>query len=1126
MEISASNFVELCNSAPNTLRSMEKTVRAVTDVDFDPKYRTSVIRVNYMAAEDRCQGMELNCHVSQIDSYAEQERIRVYLNKHKIRRAYLQYCTNNGQIFSQDKKVSPQDYMAKQAIEARVCPHDMQKVRIRDETFCLALPQAPMTKHQAQVYCHTKYGAKLFEPVNATRLHEVVQALSPIKGQNDYWLNGQYSTGQIPDVLPCAGHTGDVMNVFYRWNKDCVEFCRDFTRKIGSICIKSGTFRNLTIFNSELSSHLATDFKAHPGALSFLPITQEYVLEDISTPLSVVCTCKVDKYQEQMKEHYQNLLLQKTEAAISTIERSCKATNDPIENSPYIIYNGGHINKKKRSLPMLIMSAFRRVSSVLGGFARGTVRATGQIGRQVANAGAKAKQTFSKVKTFLPSLKKTAYLTTSASAIGVTALAIDQYLKKGSFTSVHGTNFSDEIKQAFHNIDYTATDQLHHSSTVLGLTLSNRNRIHSITRAISAITGSLMAVTRLNGISLAVDQIMINFNDKMTMVRDHFAAYNKIIDALTSKVFTDPHLTNTIVQASKQLPNDYAFMSENIFDLMKTASISHELEDELLIVNLFIPIVKQSLILYLFKGNPLPYQVEGGISVIPKYEAAYIAVSEDARKYALVRPQDLITCEYKNMYLCNSIPLFSREVKTCIYSHFTNNFLQAKDCHFYKLGDENHFQFTNDHILHYYVTTPIAAEIRCEEDGLFRPWRTFTINGTSQMKVRPGCQVEVGQQFISINPRMPTGPITRDMFASGVPQAEKFLKLPVDTSHLDEVHIPAEFHTAIAYVKDVPNAYSRFKDLLAAFAGLVIALVILYMCFVSNCTEICMDIVRRIRHKFCPERQIIVENHDISIPQPPQSSTSHLPNTTADSNSRNLLNLETSLSMLSDANPIHHSSLRRNPDNVSLPTYDQVTRGVRLNVTDPVLHSSHNVQGHTLDKNVTCPLRYRTSIKDSLYPFTSKANTGVKTVMTPAGQLSRASGGILAPLVLGTPEPSVPQPTVLPVPTSTPNPEPQPIQGDEIFAPLNCSGSHNCPHCIEDRAQQAMLCGSLPTQNGPTVITQTNILPPVATHSDTGSQTDQTPQDMESIFRQLENLEKCNLTPGKKTDKADDNDKA
>ena len=1057
MEVSASNFLDICDHSPETLRNMKTTIKAITEIDFTPRYEATVSHHTAQEARSFCIKKGNDCNLSEINSAEEQERIRAFLSKMGIERAYLNYYTANGELYSETRVMTRTDYVYSKFFDVHVCPPYMIKIRLGEDVHCFAILNVKMNKHDAIEFCDQKFGASVFKPVNATILATVKRGLNKVDNQNEYWLGGLYQSTTIPDVKPCAGTSGNSMSIFYKWDQNCVEYIRDNHRKLGVICSKHGSSRALKFGQADMNYLFATDLKRVSAAVSFKPLSREYLIEDSSLLLPAVCTCKADRTHDNLKESFKQALIAKIDAAIVTIERSCNITLLPIQHSPYIVFPEHGLRQKRFAAPAFIMSAFRATGSVLSGFARHTVRAAGSVGRQIgqkaAAAGRAAAPVFARAKTFLPSLKKTAYLTTSASAIGVTALAVDQYLRSTQFNDVHGDNFTDEIKYALEHLGDSAATSLHTSKRVLRSAFPEK-----VGFAMSGITNSLVAVVRLTGLSIAMDKLLIDFKDRLDIVNNHFRAYTTVIDALTSKVFTDEQVTKTIIAASKSLPNDYAFMSENIFDLISTATIDHEVENSIILVNLFVPVVKQSLIMYLFKGDPLPYEVKGNISVIPKYEAAYIAVSQDASMYALVRPQDLLTCEYKNMYLCNSIPLFSREVKTCMYSHFTYNHITASDCHFYRLGKENHFQFTSKHILYFYVTTPSHAEIRYEQDGSFRPHRTMTINGTGELKVEPGCRIEVAQQFITINPRMPNNTITRSLFSSEISQAHKFLQLPVDSSHLDDVYVPTELHTAIAFVENMPNTYQRFYDLMALIAIFSAILFAIYICITCNCTTLCIDILRKCN---CPGLTGSEErNESIVLEQPSNANvtlhsnqaSSRGPNTTLSpqENNSSFHNLDTSLSLLSSIADPTHSSSRNDLLNKSLPSYDQVAHTCGR-PDSPFLDFLQD--SYMLDRNITHPIPQSQRFISRLYPSLGRRESAHRA-QTRVGTLPRYTS------IRTKPDSAADTQTGTVLDTSLGDNLALRTDSHNATAPLNCSGPHNCPHCIaesqsENRPQAA-----------------------------------------------------------------------
>ena len=271
----------------------------------------------------------------------------------------------------------------------------------------------------------------------------------------------------------------------------------------------------------------------------------------------------------------------------------------------------------------------------------------------------------------LNTAKKPAYYASMLGTVGMTGLAIEDAINDGGeFEKLN--NVTSEL--------YDSVDQykqLDHATAaaVERLTVKD-SAMHD---HLLGLDGALQTTVILNSVSSAVDQMTLSFRAKADLVKSTFNSYNKIVDALTSKVFNEPLITKGIFSASKNLPSNYGFLSDNLFDIINTATTSHSLTDSILSVNLHIPVVHDKVILYLFKAFELPYTTEEGQAVLPIYEAPFIAVTADLKYYALVHPRDLIACTYKDQFLCPSLPLMSNAVQTCIFAHFLKNDLKAKN---------------------------------------------------------------------------------------------------------------------------------------------------------------------------------------------------------------------------------------------------------------------------------------------------------------------------------------------------------------------------------------------------------------------------------------------------------------
>ena len=603
------------------------------------------------------------------------------------------------------------------------------------------------------------------------------------------------------------------------------------------------------------------DFRKHPRAITYEPYFDKFHFKSQQLKLPSVCKCVASSKYKQLRSDYKDALVNKLNTSIAKLTQECATTLDPMKANPYIIYNKDvpaspregrnadensefdtmtdmnsdfenndsvpHKRQKRfvAAIGGFLQSAFRSATSALSGLTSTMTTAAGRVGTVVTNSAGTAASRFSphfaRVNTFLPTLKKTAYAANIASAIGVSALAIDSHLKTTKFQDHILNNVTENILSQG-NLFVNGKFQY---------SLETANKVKENSKRIDNVFGALHSSVYLSSISASLDNLMIQFDQVKTETQMHYKAYMDIISALVSKNFLDPRLAEALVDASDKLPPSYGFLSDNIFDLVNSATITHEVVDSKILVNLMIPVVDMDQILYLFKGNPLPYQSKQGLNILPKYEAPFIAVTRNLERYVLIHPKDLLACQYKDMYLCNSLMMYDEQAYTCMYSHFINDIKMASHCHFQRLQDESIFELGQDHVLYYYVPKTTYGYEKCKTDLVTNKITPITLEGIGQYTVNPGCRIEIENEIVGVNPKLPNNTITRDLFEIPKVEALKLIDLPDDSSSADSIHIPLP---PISLITDNIN-WNTVVAVVAIALCFMVFLLLLVFCFYLNC---------------------------------------------------------------------------------------------------------------------------------------------------------------------------------------------------------------------------------------------------------------------------------------------------
>lgn len=833
MEEHANELNNVCENIPTKLIELKDGIKIANVPQLTDRYIRLPTALPYPKAKTQCRSLGNTCKLASMKSKESKSELLKFMQEQSLFSAHLNYDTRHGNIYNENDLIENFDYLFRQNISIKACPsaYFMNEYKA-DIVDCFKFtPNNPKNLGgfyytYAEKMCQEDFDGTLFM-INTTR--DVSRAYQNVNDEHKtFWLGGAYTEHSNPQVPVCGKSSkigGINAHMVYDRSDNCVFFDKN-TAIHGALCYRNGLLKNMNPRSINFKNIIKNLFAYNQGSLSIYR-NGEFYLQTANTRLPTVCECEVPTDYNEIQQNYRTILIDKISAAIQHINIACDNTLNPIKESPYITTEEGDAikqfeipssknvtngHRQKRSIVSLITSALRSSVGIFG-------KAFSRV-KPISNM---AIGTSTRSTKFLPSMKQMAYLSTIASAAGITGLTIDEFVNRKkrdvneNFNAYE--NMYDSVQQ-FNNLKYDRTDS------------SQDIQISLLQDHVLGLDNAFKSTISMNMIDTSVDQILLAFKSLTNLVSNHFKAYNKMIDALTSRLFNDPIVSEGILKAAEQIPTHYGFLSENIFEVIESATVSHNVNNTHVTVNLHLPVADERVLLYLFKATPLPYDTAMG-PVIPKYESPYIAVTKNRKYYALVHPRDLITCAYKNYFLCPSLPIFNKDVQTCIYAHFVNNHVRASHCNFYELKDKNIFTLTNDHQLHYFVKEETLATISCvnKQELLDDTYTISLAKGTGNLTIPASCVVEVNG-FLGLNPQLSQSLVPAFEFAQSVDKAtSNLMTLPRDTFDDDGFFVPTSIYSDSATLMYV---IKPFMDIFISII-VVIVLVVLSCCCCAAC---------------------------------------------------------------------------------------------------------------------------------------------------------------------------------------------------------------------------------------------------------------------------------------------------
>ena len=864
LENVSSSFIHSCSDINNELLKVKHQLANLQEKKPTIKYLMNTDKQNYTQAETACLHTSVGCHLATITDNMSARDMANFLEKHNVKNAYIAYSTIDGILTSLNEPLTDSHPIHDESIFVKSCPPSFTLHGPKCIHYAQYAPKG-LSYEGAISYCD-QLNATLFSPNSDSDLAFLnsipkTQFQYSIKSDiNEFWLNGTFHDAK-PQVSYCSDYSPYGTHVAYDAKYGCFMPVKLGSYSRGVMCHKNSDFLSPSQDESpKLSRRIKHHFSFKQGAMS-VDNLGKLTLAYASDRLPYLCECSTNLYFNQVQDTFKRHLETKLTSAMSSISSKCDSILKPMQNSPYIVTSEhlppfhqsdleSHFDRVKRSITSIIPFAVPLVQAAF--------KATG---------GSLLKPSFldGPIKSLMSLLHK------SASSVPVAIGQIRESLSHSQQDIDYQNRLLTNIKMLRNQLSTTVLNR--RLPAELLRSLQQRQLVAN--NYVANITETLTLTSTLSGANTIIDNLLLRNNEMALAVQSNFRSYQKLMQTIISQVpVNDPILNRHILDSLVRLPRGFSFLHSSLYEILNSASVSYEITQNLLTVNLYLPVIQNDMILYVYKGTSLPYATGAGMPVRPKFESTYLAVSSDNSKYALFSPSDLLPCKYKDTYICNNAKLYKRnQVSTCIYAHFIDDPLSAqKNCFYYQLTTP-HFELTSDHKLHYFSPYPTTALFTCS-DGHPKSHSSVILTGTGVLQVPDGCSVEVNG-FVGINPHIPVSNLVPSAAKPAITSIEKILELPPDSSFLDEVYIQA---TPMAK-RSSPYVLNKTGELLLISLGCIL-LILLISCLL-------LVIIRLRLHKSPPDSTPISEINksttvDKPIIKPSAPTTSRLKSSTDD----------------------------------------------------------------------------------------------------------------------------------------------------------------------------------------------------------------------------------------------------
>ena len=252
------------------------------------------------------------------------------------------------------------------------------------------------------------------------------------------------------------------------------------------------------------------------------------------------------------------------------------------------------------------------------------------------------------------------------------------------------------------------------------------------------ITSVMQMQAEIDSLLVTIDQIYLTFSENLKLAQNRIEQFMDFSDLIIyQKTPSDNMFRNIIYNIVRSLPRDYVLLEDSVLSSLKTATVNYTISDNFLISHLYIPIVKESTTLYLFKATPVPYFSGKYLPILPVFESEILGVTK-FRHFVHLKASDLLSCKYKNNFLCNSIKLYERTKPSCMISHFYRNKISAaRHCEFVKL-EKPYFHISNNDIIYYHTPRKCKGKLLCQDYS-----ENVTLTKLGEYYIEKGCNFTV-----------------------------------------------------------------------------------------------------------------------------------------------------------------------------------------------------------------------------------------------------------------------------------------------------------------------------------------------------------------------------------------------
>lgn len=652
---------------PNIIR----TFSGLPFTSAETFYHVIELPLPYLTAQKQCQNLPNDCTLASLPNSSTQRLLLELMSNYSIHEIHLNYFSNSvsSYILNNNKTIHRNSFINDKTIFTPYCPYPFHLFHGN----CVYIKSSYSTGYtwpQASFHCRYR-NSDLFEVYNNLTQLDLLVLSTEIK-HSCVWI-GRLHTKVYPNVKFCVPPNNSYLTIYYDIANDCF-FTYKHDYKCAILCLKPSQMiqKDPGFLNGiDYLRHFAPYYTVTKASLSlFHP---GYIrLDTQSRKLPSLCECSLLPSIQKISNSLQISILSHFQHTFASITQNFASIFSPIFQSKFKffyqsnstwkhfkIFNNSHSQQCLTQLRNLDITTSLLLPYVPKNHSLNNV------------------YLWKNDKTFtIPS-------TTFLSLLNYTHLSFKLNKTYSNFNNFKN-DFSPLPVLWPHNVIFM--------------------NYYNISQLLLYQTNILESKILLDTLKIVFNQMIFDVKSEL----DHFYDLSNMY--LFQKAPNQKLFRLMLYYVYNQLPAHKSFLGDNTWNQLGNAHIDYSLALNVMTISLRFPIIDTRSTLQLLYIRRVPFQTNNTL-VLPVFESSFIGIATDF-SFAYFDFASLLSCSYKNYYLCSNVILQNNVTKSCAISYYLQDTPRIiSECHFEPIT-EPYFTLANN-TLYFYTPQTYFVNVTC-----------------------------------------------------------------------------------------------------------------------------------------------------------------------------------------------------------------------------------------------------------------------------------------------------------------------------------------------------------------------------------------------------------------------------